>query len=92
MSISLHNNLINLHKFATNIVKENCSPSQHVILSEIRFVVWDVRNLNPKISRSYELYRRRYSTSKIFKHGFVEFPLVHLAADSWVCALNHDLR
>ena len=29
------------------------------------FVVWDERNPNPKISRSYELYRRRYSTSKI---------------------------
>ena len=28
------------------------------------FVGWDVRNPNPKISRSYELYRRRYSTSR----------------------------
>ena len=30
-----------------------------------RFVVWAVRNPNQKVSRSYELYRRRYSTSKV---------------------------
>ena len=34
------------------------------------FVVWDVRNPNPKISRSYELYRRRYSTSKVSSMGW----------------------
>ena len=37
-------------------VKGNCSPSQHVNLSKSSFVVWDVRNPNPKITRSSELY------------------------------------
>ena len=33
------------------------------------FVVWNVRNPIQKISRSYELYCRRYSTSKISNMG-----------------------
>ena len=37
------------------------------------FVVSDVRNSNPKISRSYELYRRRYSTSKVSSMGLWNF-------------------
>ena len=54
--------------------------------------VWDVRNPNPKISWSYELYRRRYSTSKISNMGLWNFRYPHLAADSWVCAINRHLR
>ena len=57
-------------------IEGNCSPSQHVILSEFwdsSFVVWDVTNPNPKISRSCELYRWRYSTSKILNMGLWNF-------------------
>ena len=53
------------------------------------FVAWDVRNLNPKISRSYELFRRRYSTSKVSSMGLWNFRyLPHLEADSWAFAIN----
>ena len=37
------------------------------------FAVWDVRNPNPKISRSCELYRRRYSTLKVSSMGLWNF-------------------
>ena len=47
-------------------LKGNCSPSPTCdFIWDSSFVAWDVRNPNPKISRSYELYRRIYSTSKI---------------------------
>ena len=57
-------------------LKGNYSPSQHAILSDISyssFVVLAVRNSDEKVSRSYELYRRRYSASKIWIIGFWNF-------------------
>ena len=51
----------------TEPIKGKCSPS-HATCDFIlgsNFVVWDVRNPYPKISRSYELHRQRYSTSKV---------------------------
>ena len=66
--------------------KGYCSPSQHVFLSE-----WVVRNPNQKVSRSYELYRRRYSTSKVAIDWLMEFSLPHLEAISLVYTVNRHL-
>ena len=47
----------------TTVVKGQCSPSKHVILSEIAVLkFWLQETLIQKVSRSYEPYRRGYST------------------------------
>ena len=58
-----------------HFLKGNCSvhlPTCDFILDS-SFVVWDVRNPNPKVLRSYKFYRRRYSISKIWIIGLWNF-------------------
>ena len=67
-----------------------------MILSEKvgSFVDLAVRNPNPKVSQSYELYRRIYSTSKYFDYWLTQFPLSHLEAIHWLTqyTANHSGR
>ena len=71
------------------MLKGNCLPSKHVILSEIA-VLCSLACKKP-YSEDFTVLRTlspELFNFKDFKHGFVEFPLPHLAADSWVCAIN----
>ena len=53
-------------------------------------VVWEVRDPNPKISRSYELYRRDIQLQR-FQTWAYEISATPLEADSWAYGINRHL-
>ena len=57
------------------------------------FVVLAVRNSDQKVSRSYELSHRIYSTAKFkdFDYWLTQFPLLHSEVDSLAFATNSHL-
>ena len=57
----------------TSVFKETVHLPNMWFHRDSSFVVWHVRNPNPKISRFYELYRRRYLTSKFLSMGLLNF-------------------
>ena len=81
--------------FMKGSLKGNCClftfPTRDFIWDS-SFVVWDVRNPNPKISRSYELYRRsgpEIFNFQDFKHGFVPCGISATPFSSWFMGLRN---